>query len=727
MPIWLDTETYNEKPINHGTYAYVSTCEPMIVTYALDNEDIHCWDVTANTKRPEYLEYLIYDTGEPIVAHHAMFDRNVLRYGLKIDTPITRWRCNMVRALAHALPGGLDMLCEILDVAQDLRKLKSGKNFIQLFCKPKAFSHNITKDFGPPKARKAEIERLRLAWDGRATRHTHPVEWAEFLEYAKHDISSMRALDSKLPRWNYDPSGRSVIGTEELALWHLDQEINDHGIYVDTDLATAAVRAVTRAKKELASQTMVLTHDEVESTTKRDQLLAHILREYGIDLPDMTKSTIERRIQDPDLPPELRELLANRLQASTTSTSKYQALLNAVMPDSRLRGMSQFNGASRTRRWAHRTFQPGNLPSRGLPPQADIEYGIEAMKGDFEDLVIDNVIAVASGAVRGSIIAPPGKKLVVADLANIEGRDAAWLAGEEWKLQAFRDFDTIIGTDAKGEPIRKGPDLYKMSYAKAFRILVEEVTKPNRDVGKVMELMLQYEGGVGAFVTGAMGYDMDLDELAEAAWPTLPGNVVHDATKFLEWTRKEGRGTFGLSDKAFITCDSLKRLWRAGQPAISSLWPELKQAAIDAIENPGNTFVCRRFKVRRDGAWLRIVMPSGRALCYPSPRVEGGKITYLGNNQYTRKWCRIGTYGGKFFENACQSLAGDILKANLPRIRDAGYDVTFTVHDEVVTEAPDSPEFNAEHLSSLLATVPAWAEGMPLAAAGFETYRYRKG
>lgn len=742
MPIWIDTETYSETPIKWGTYRYTSTCEPMVVTYAPNDGGIEVWDRTADLKMPGYLDYLLNDTDEPIVAHNAMFDRNVLKYGLGLDIPITRWRCNMVRALSHALPGGLDILCEILDVELDLRKQKSGKKLIHLFCKPNLFKHELSRaDFPDVKAFKAAVAEAEILWTGRATRHTHPKAWAEFLSYAGNDISAMRALDKKLPRWNYNPTpGATGAGAGGLAHWHLDQTINDRGFLVDTDLAASAMRAVEREKKVLGERTNTLTNEEVESTTKRDQLLAHILREYGIDLPDMQMSTIERRVQDINLPPELRELLAIRLQASSTSTSKYKALLNAVMPDGRLRGTLQFAGAGRTRRHAGRTFQPQNLPSKGLPPHAEIELGIEAMKADCEDLVVKDVMAVASGALRGCIIAPPGKRLFIGDLANIEGRDAAWLAMEDWKLDAFRDFDTILGFDDDGDPIRKGPDLYKVAYARAFRVPLETVTKAQRQIGKVMELMLQYGGGVGAFVTGAATYGIDLEELAKEVYDTLPGDDVHEAKRFLEWTRRENRPTFGLSDEAFITCDVLKRLWRRAHPAISSLWKELEDAAKDAIEAPGNTFECRRFKVRRDGAWLRIQLPSGYSLCYPSPKIEGGSITYLGNNQYTRKWCRLKTYGGKLFENACQALAGDVLKANMPRIEGdgnavvhfdppidcGGYKIILSVHDEIVAEAPDTPEYTVERLASLMATVPAWAEGLPLAAAGFSTQRYRK-
>jgi DNA polymerase len=131
--------------------------------------------------------------------------------------------------------------------------------------------------------------------------------------------------------------------------------------------------------------------------------------------------------------------------------------------------------------------------------------------------------------------------------------------------------------------------------------------------------------------------------------------------------------------------------------------------------------------MRRDGAWLRIVLPSGRALCYPSPAVdESGKVSYMGINQYSRKWQRLKTYGGKLAENITQAVARDVLASSMQPIEDAGYRIVLTVHDEIIAEAPDAPEFNPDHLASLMATAPSWAEGLPLAAAGFEAYRYRK-
>ena len=692
--LFLDTETYSETPIKNGTYRYAQDAELMVATWAFDDCSVQCWDATEDPIMPsELYDYLTalcdpeYDPTQLLTAHNSMFDRNILKYAAGLDIPRWRWRDTMVQALAHALPGSLDKLGAILGVADEDKKLgEEGKKLIHLFCKPR------------PKNSK-----LR-----RATRLTHPKEWARFLEYAKQDIPAMRAIAKKLPTWNYKGA--------EVDLWHLDQKINDRGFCIDTELADAALRATERAQKALAEACCTATGGAVESATKRDQLLGHILLEYGIELPDMQGSTLERRIADPDIPEGVKELLRIRLQASSTSTSKYKTLKKSVSPDGRLRGTLQFDGAGRTRRDAGRTFQPQNLPSRGILDHDAVERGIAAMKADCEDLLYDNVMLLTSSALRGCIIAPPGKKLVVADLSNIEGRDTAWLAGEEWKLQAFRNFDDGIGAD-----------LYKMAYAKSFGIAPEAVNKDQRQVGKVQELALGYAGGVGAFVTFSLVYGIDLEAMGEEAYGSIPGNILHDAEGFYDWTLKKKRPTFGLSRRAFVVCEAFKRLWRGAHPQTASLWEDIESAAKWAVNNPGESMQVRRMKVRRDGAWLRIGLPSGRCLCYPSPQLsDSGQLSYMGQNQYTRQWQRIKTFGGKIVENCAQSVARDVMFDSLPRIEAAGYDIVLRVHDEVVTEAPDSDEFNPEHLSSLLATNHDWCEDLPLAAAGFEGYRYRK-
>lgn len=683
----IDLETYSETPINHGTYRYAANAEIMLFAWALDEQPAQVWDLTAAGPMPFDLESALLDPEVVVYAHNSMFDRAVMRYAMPdLCPPIERWRDTMVQALCHSLPGALGNLCQVLGVPSDKAKDKDGKRLIQLFCKPR------------PKTSKVL----------RATRDTHPADWAKFVAYAGDDIEAMREVERRLPKWNYRG--------DELALWHLDQTINDRGVAIDIELANAALAAVDAEQVVLAARTAEMTNGEVQTATQRDAMLQHMLAEYGVQLPDMQSATLERRLDDPDIPEAMKDLLRVRLRASTTSTSKYKSLVRATNLDGRIRGLLQFAGASRTARWSGRTFQPQNL-ARGTLKPAAVEAGIAAMKAGAAGLIYANVMEVASSAIRGCIVAPPGKKLVIADLSNIEGRALAWLAGEEWKLQAFRDFDA--GT---------GHDLYKLAYAKSFGIAPEAVTKDQRQVGKVQELALGFAGGVGAFVTFAAAYGIDLDELAAGILRNAPADLVDDARSFLEWMRKQPKGsTFGLSDDAFVGCDVVKRGWRNGHPAIAAWWPVLEQAFRDAIDSPGYTFDCGTVKVRRDGNWLRILLPSGRYLCYPAPEIDDqGRCSYMGVDQYTRKWQRIHTYSGKLAENCTQAFARDVLAHNMPVIEAEGYRIVLSVHDELLTETPDTDEHSSDHLAALMSTVPPWAEGLPLAAAGFETYRYRK-
>ncbi|ATY01424.1 DNA polymerase [Klebsiella aerogenes] len=682
--LWGDLETYCEIPINNGTHAYAEGVEVMLFAWAIGDEPVSVWDLTAGEPIPSRLRKAIADPNTILFFHNSHFDRTVLRHAMpELAPPVERWRDTMVQALAHSLPGALGALCEVLGVPQDKAKDKEGKSLIQLFCKPR------------PKNSK-----LR-----RATSKTHPVEWQRFVAYAGLDIEAMREVYKRLPKWNYQ-------GTE-LALWHRDQRINDRGVCMDVQLAQAAIEAVDLEQKRLAKRTQVMTDGEVQAATQRDAMIKHIVESYGVELPDMQRSTLERRIADPDLPSAVKELLAIRLQASTTSTSKYKSLMKGISSDGRLRGTLQFCGASRTGRWAGRLFQPQNLPRPTLE-QERIDEGIDALKSGCADLLFDNVMELTSSALRGCIMAPAGKKLVVSDLSNIEGRKLAWLAGEQWKLAAFRQYDE--GT---------GPDLYKLAYAKAFNITPEEVTKYQRQIGKVMELGLGFGGGVAAFLTFALVYGLDLEELATAAMPNVQRDVQREAKSWYDESVKR-KATYGLSERVFIACDSLKRLWRRAHPETCDFWYQLERTVRAAIATPKKTLYCGYLKVRRDGAWLRIQLPSGRALCYPSPSIEKGNITYMGINSYSRKWQRLKTYGGKLVENVTQAAARDVLAGNMPLIENAGYNIVLTVHDEVICEAPDTDDYTDAALSSLLSTNPEWAPDIPLNAGGFEAYHYRK-
>lgn len=672
--LYLDIETRSPTSIKSGVYRYAEKAEILLVSYALDDGPVEVIDCS-HSKSPLYLASLCIEYSEKeieIVAHNSQFDRVLL--GERWQG--FRWRDTMVKALAHGLPGGLDMLCQIFKLDREDAKDKGGKKLIQLFCKP-------NKDG---------------SWN---TRETHPKEWNDFIKYARQDIVAMRQLDKKLPSWN-----------DERELWYLDQKINGRGFAVDLELAYKAVEACAAHKIKNDASTVELTGGAVNAATQRDAMLKHLLEIHGVNLPDMMKSTLERRLEDPDLPEIVKELIALRLASSGTSTKKYQTLIDSVSSDGRLRGTIQFCGASKTSRWVGRIFQPQNLPRPKLTNE-EIEFGIECMKNDCADLFFDDVTEMASSALRGVIVAPEGKKLVISDLSAIEGRVLAWLANEKWKLKAYEDYD-------KGQ----GFDMYVLTYARTFGIKPEEVDKKKRQLGKVLELALGYSGGVGAFVTFANGYGINLETLADDIYDSLTGSAVAEAEQFWEYC-VEKKKTLGLSKKVFVACDSIKRLWREANPAISALWKNI-EAACKASINDGVHRTIGKVTVDKKGTWLRIRLPSGRFLCYAGVIVEDGSIKYLGVNQYSRKWCRLSTYSGKIIENCTQAVARDVFAHGMTVAESEGYNVVLHVHDELITEVPDNDQFSASGLSELMSKQPPWASDLPLAAAGFEAYRYRK-
>jgi DNA polymerase len=683
--LFLDLETYCETPINVGTHRYAEGAEIMVAARAIDAGPVDVLDFTAGDAeiRMDILRKEI-DAADIVVIHNSAFDRTVLRHR-GIHLPTEKVVDTMVLAMMHSLPGGLGKLCDILGVPLDQAKDQEGKKLIKLFCMPR------------PKNMK-----LR-----RATRETHPTEWAAFLEYARLDIEAMRAIYKKLPKWNATDTERQV--------WLLDQVINDRGFQTDTDLVSGAIRAIDREQLELRERAWDLTEGAVSAATQRDAMLDHVLAQYDIRLEDMKASTIERMLEDDNYPLELLELLRVRLQATTSSTAKYKKLAAAVSSDGRLRGTLQYAGALRTMRWSGRVFQPQNLVRPNLD-QGAIDAGIEALKADCVDLVVDNVMELCSNALRGVIVAPAGKKLVVADLSNIEGRVLAWLAGETWKLEAFAAYD-------RGE----GPDLYKVTAGRILGKKPDEVTKKERqEVGKVAELALGYEGGVGAFLTFATAYGIDLDDLAAIATENLPATVVEDSRGLYEWFQGQKKSTLGLERATWVGIDAIKRAWRQAHPATTQLWRDLAQDAEEAFMEPGEVVGTGKLAWARQGAWLRMRLPSGRSLCYPGASYDTGKLSYMGVNQYSRQWDRLGSYGGKLAENATQAVARDVLAEGMLRVEKAGFDIVLSVHDELITETPDSDVFDAEMLSGLMSIRQGWANGLPLAAAGFETHRYRK-
>lgn len=677
--LFIDVETYSTVPLERGLARYSTQVEVTVVAWAVDDGRVHVWDRTRDLTTPPAL-LVAAEQCDRVTAHNAPFDRTVIEHDIPQLAALLagKWYCTMAACLRHGLPGGLDKLSTVFRLPEDTAK-HDGHALVMLFCKPDKHGQ-------------------------RATRHTHPDEWRRFLKYAGNDITAMREVYRKVPKWNDTP--------KELALWDLDQTINQRGIAVDAEFAAAAVRATTAERKRLTGRTQEITGEVLDRTTQRDRLLAYLFMEFGVDLPDLKADTVERRLNDPELPEFAKELLRIRQVASKASTAKYRRLLEHEL-GGRLYNLLQYCGALRTGRWAGRTFQPQNLPRPSLK-FPEIEAAIEAVKLGCETDVLDNIMEAMSSAIRSSLVAGPGRKLVVSDYSNIEGRILAWIAGEQWKLEAFANFDAGIGAD-----------LYVQAYARSFNVKPEAVTKDARQIGKVQELALGYEGGVGAFVSMAAVYGIDLADLARRAMPTIPKPILMDAEGTWQWAERKGR-TMGLPHDVYVVCESLKRLWRNAHPRTEALWEATENAAITAVLNPGREFTAGKLVFDRKGAWLRMRLPSGRYLCYPNPKVDGDKLYYAAWNVYTKSWRHEPTYGGKLVENACQAIARDVMAEGMVRAEAEDFPVVLTVHDELVTEPRATPEFSAERLSAILASGADWTAGLPLAAKGFESKRYRK-
>jgi len=559
----------------------------------------------------------------------------------------------------------------------------------------------------------------------------------------------------------------------ELANYRLDQRINDRGWKVDLEAVQAARGLRDQYRVVLAQRCQEMTANWLGDGIRPTQSakLAEWIRTKGYpQLPNMQAETVRGILKDPMCPDHCKEVLQIYSTYGMKAVSKYDSILDMVCADGCLHGMFMYYGAG-TGRWSSKGVQLHNL---FRPVIEDTDTAVEAiLMRDLDWLRFlypeTDPMRVLASCIRGMLIARPGKKLVFPDFSGVEARGNAWLWGEDWKLQAFREYDTFL-LDSEGEKIpdgkggfkRKGEDLYRIAYARAFRILVSLVTKAQRQIGKVMELALGYEGGVGAFVKMIAPYGIDLDDLAEQAHPQLPQDVLDSA----EWMWGKFGKRSGLSHKVYVTLDGLKQLWRLAHPNIKAGWKSLKEAAVMAVRHKGKVFKCGKvmFSVKTYGKheWLYLRLPSGRRLSYFKPRLEQtlkctvcgeeenfgefrngdpcpggswcagrlqehgeGTVRYWGVDTDTRRWCETSSYGGKWDENIDQAFCRDLLCNALHGLEAAGYDPIGHVHDEPVTEIEED-EGSLDEAGAIMCNQPAYTAGMPIAIDGHVGKRYRK-
>jgi DNA polymerase bacteriophage-type len=502
-----------------------------------------------------------------------------------------------------------------------------------------------------------------------------PARLDRLCEYCQQDVRTERAILGAIP----------PLPPAEREIWLLDHRINQRGVAIDFALVDRLQALADEAGRRGGEALARLTGGAIKSVSTTTALTAWLRAHTPYPANDVQRATIEARLADPGCTGVEREVLAVRFDTGRTSTSKLAAMTDAC-PERRgdhgtAYGLLQHYGANRTGRWAGRIIQPQNMP-RGSIWDTEGAIALILARACYDTLewLHGSVMAVVSSCLRGCIVAPPGWELVVADFSQIEARVLPWLAGDQTTLDVFR----------------AGGDVYVIAAAGIFRKTPEAVTGGERQIGKVAVLALGFGGGVGAFQTMAANYGLRLSD-AEA--------------------------------------DAIKVAWRAANPQIVGFWRELENAArtvilagTSRIVGVGPLGQPPHLLVGMYGPHMVIRLPSGRALVYRDARIEeDGSISYMGVDQYTRKWTRIRTYGGKLAENVTQAVARCAMAAAMLAADRRGIGIVLTVHDEVIArERAPLARQALDNLLRIMRTPPAWAPDLPVNAEGWHGPRYRK-
>lgn len=460
---------------------------------------------------------------------------------------------------------------------------------------------------------------------------------------------------------------RFPIPDWERRVWALDARINERGVQVDPDMVSAAIAVDNAFREEHEAEMKKLTHLDNPNSVAQ---LKDWLEGVGVNVDSLDKATVsDLRASVPD--PTTRRVLELRQLLGKTSTKKYEAMTSAACDDNRVRGLLQYYGAGRTGRWAGRLVQVQNLPQNHLEQIDKVRELVKARDLETLEMCFDNVPDVLSQLIRTAFVAKPGHTFLVSDYAAIEARVIAYLAGEKWRMDVFA----------------QGGDIYCSSASQMFKVPVVKhgVNGHLRQKGKIAELACGYGGGPGAL-------------------------------------KAFGADKMGLSEEEM---QDIVTQWRLASPTIPKFWRDTETAARNALQNPGRTFTLPcGVKYVRDKDALRCRLPSGRILSYWDARLEDKGVTFMGQNQTTRKWERMETWGGRLVENIVQAYARDCLAVALLRLDEAGYAITFHVHDEIIAEAPEGSRW--EDMAEIMGRPIDWAPGLLLRGDGYETKFYMK-
>ncbi len=653
----IDLETYSEVDLKKtGVYPYAEhySFEILLFAYSVDGGEVQVVDLAMGESIPEEILKALTDNSVTKWAYNAQFERICLSYWLRKHHPEhfktysipedsvrgyldpEAWKCSRIWGAYMGLPLSLKGAGAVLKL--DEQKMDEGKDLIKYFCKP-------------CRATKKNGGRTRNFW-------YHDLEkWSVFKEYNKRDVEVELGIKDKLANFPVP----EFVWDE----YHLDQEINDRGILLDMHFVEQAIDIDAKTKqyllKEMRDQTGL---ENPNSVIQMKSWLA----EQGIEAESLDKKAVKEML--PDAEAHVADVLSYRQQLAKSSVSKYTAMQNAVCADGRARGMFQFYGANRSGRWAGRLIQLQNLPQNHM---ADLDEARALVRdGNFEalNMLYDNIPNVLSELIRTAFVAKPGYKYIVSDFSAIEARVLSFLAGEQWRIDVFRD----------------GKDIYCESASQMFKVPVVKngINGALRTQGKIAELALGYGGSVGALK--AMG-------ALEMGIPEAELQPLVDS-------------------------------WRAANPKITEFWWAIDAAVKQAVMYKTSTET-HGFKIYYKSAMLFIDLPSGRRLTYVKPRMGvnqfgSDSVTYEGIN--TGKWSRIESYGPKFVENIVQAVSRDILAYAMKTLRHCF--ICGHVHDELIIECSQDVSLNA--VCDQMGRTPDWIKGILLRADGYECDFYQK-
>lgn len=650
----IDIETYSSVDLaKAGVYAYTEApdFDILLIGYKYDDEDeVHVIDTLAVDRDfdEELYEFRQALTDPDIVktAFNANFERTCLAKWTGAAMPPEEWRCTMIKALTLGLPGNLADVGIAMGLPEEKLKDPQGKALIQFFSKP-----------CKPTRTNGQRTRNLPAHD--------PAKWKLFIEYNRQDVVTEQEILRRLAIYKTPES--------EQQLWSLDQHMNDNGVKLDIPMVEKIVEYDTQRRQELQEEARTLTGLRNPNSLAQ---LKKWLGAQGVPMTNVTKDTIAAALQT-ELPENVRRMLEIRTALGKTSVAKYSTMLTAVCQDHRLRGILQFYGANRSGRWAGRLVQTHNLAKNTLP---DLALARElATEGDFETMgtLFGETAFVFSELIRTAFIPSDGCRFVVSDFSAIEARVLAWIAGEEWVLDAFR----------------AGKDIYCETAAMMYHVPVEKhgANSHLRQKGKVAVLACGYQGGVGAMKRMDKGGSIPEDEL-----------------------------------------QSVVDQWREANPRVVKLWRTCEMAAKTAIQEHRTVRILRGIEFSYINRNLFIKLPSGRKLCYWDTRLKQDdytgrlSIVYMGVNQETKQWGETETYGGKLVENIVQATARDCLAVAMTRVSSLDYKIVMHVHDEMIVDVPSTDTEAPGKITAIMAQPIDWAEGLPLKGDTYETPFYMK-